>query len=217
MEQRKGASVSRLRVASRHGNGAGRGLKPGSLESKVTGFTPVLTGLLIVLSSARLGGSVAAQVTPRTRLEGTSKGASLDRFLYDGTGETAFSFRLTELRPGTFGPDISVSMFPQALAASALVWATDFGAAYNISRPSMTILLKGGASALTGIASDILFVPGVHVGAGLIMRLDNHTGMRLDGVRHFYFEDGETEPIWSTGLGFCTLPALRSKSSEVTR
>lgn len=182
--------------------------------------SPILHGLLMALglmSPTGLGGCVAAQEMPKTGLVGTSKGASLDRFLYDGTGETAFSFRLTELRPGTLGPDFSVSMFPQALAASALVWSTDFGGAYNISRSTMTFLLKGGASALTGIAREVLFVPGVHVGAGLIIRLDKHTGMRLDGVRHFYFQDGETEPIWSIGLGFCTLPGLRSKSSEATR
>ena len=180
--------------------------------------SPVLPCLLMALglSSASLG-PLAAQQLAKTRLEGTSKGASLDRFLYDGAGETAFSFRLTEFRPGAFGPDLSASMFPQALAVPALVWATDFGGAYNVSRSNMTILLKGGASALTGIANDILFVPGVHVGAALIIHLDNHTGMRLDGVRHYYFEDGETEPIWSIGLGFCTLPGLRSKSSEATR
>jgi hypothetical protein len=180
--------------------------------------SPVLPGLLMTLAlSAVAVGPVAGQQPSKTGLEGTSKGVSLDRFLYDGTGETAFSFRLTQLRPGRIGPDFSVSMFPQALAASALVWATDFGGAYNISAANTTILLKGGASALTGIARDLLFVPGVHVGAGLIIRLDTHTGIRLDGVRHFYFEDGETEPIWSIGLGFCILPGVRSKSSEATR
>jgi hypothetical protein len=170
-------------------------------------------GLLVwagLQSAIGLPAPLRAQDSPGIRLEGISNGATLDRFTYEGSsGETAFTYRLTGLRPGTLGPELGVSLFPKALAARILVWATDVGAAYNISVPGVTVLIKGGGSALTGLSSDVFFLPGVHLGAGAIIRLDKRTGLRLDAIRHLYFEDGETEPIWSIGLGFCSLPRLR--------
>jgi hypothetical protein len=152
---------------------------------------------------------LAAQELSSSRLEGISKGASLDRFIYEGTGETAFSFRLSGLRPGGIGPELSVSFFPRALIARALLFAPDFGAAYNVSIPHATLLLKAGASALTGLASEVVFVPGAHLGAGIVVRIDERTGIRIDAARHLYFDTGETEAIWSIGFGFTGLRPRR--------
>jgi len=170
------------------------------------------TALLACLGSSLAGASprqLAAQEPSSSRLEGISRGASLDRFIYEGTGETAFSFRFSDLRPRGFGPELSVSFFPKALIAQALLFAPDFGVAYNVSIPHATLLLKAGASALTGLATDVLFVPGAHVGAGIVVRIDERTGIRIDAARHFYFDTGETEAIWSIGLGFTTLRPRR--------
>jgi hypothetical protein len=144
---------------------------------------------------------LAAQEPSSSRLEGISKGASLDRFIYEGTGETAFSFRLSGLRPGRLGPELSVSFFPKALIARALLFAPDFGAAYNLSIPGVTLLIKAGGSALTGVATDVVFVPGAHVGAGIVVRIDERTGIRIDAARHYYIGTGEIEAIWSIGFG----------------
>src|SRR4051812_11698563 len=99
--------------------------EPGVLEATMAAFRVLPLGLLMGLGllSVGVGGLLAAQQRSQTILEGTSKGASLDRFLYDGAGETAFSFRVTDLRRGTLGPDVGVSLFPGALAAQMLVWA----------------------------------------------------------------------------------------------
>jgi uncharacterized membrane protein YdjX (TVP38/TMEM64 family) len=149
---------------------------------------------------------VAAQEPAGSRLEGISRGVSMDRFIYEGTGETAFSFRLSHLRPGRLGNELSVSVFPRLLAAQALIFAPDFGAAYNVSIPHATLLLKAGGSTLTGLAADVVFVPGAHLGAGLVVRIDDRTGIRIDATRHFYMNTGETEAIWSIGVGFAALP-----------
>ena len=148
---------------------------------------------------------LAAQEPAGSRLDGISRGVSLDRFIYEGTGETAFSFRLSDLRPGRLGNELSVSVFPRALAAQALIFAPDFGAAYNVSIPHATLLIKAGGSVLTGFAADVVFVPGAHVGAGLVVRIDDRTGIRIDAARHFYMNTGETEAIWSIGVGFAAL------------
>jgi hypothetical protein len=146
-----------------------------------------------------------AQTSTGSRLQGISVGASLDRFLYEGTGVTAFTYRRSDLRPGSLSSEFSVSFFPQALVATALLFAPDFGAAYHVSLPQSTLLIKAGGSALTGVAADVVFVPGAHLGAGLIVRLDRQTGIRVDATRHFYMDAGETEAIWGIGIGFASL------------
>lgn len=139
------------------------------------------------------------------RLEGISKGAGMDRFIYDGTGITAFTFRQSDLRPGQLGSEFSVSFFPQAVAALALLFAPDFGPAYNLSIPHATLLLKAGGSAITGVATDVEFIPGAHLGAGLVLRLDHRTGIRIDAARRFYWDAGGSEAIWSIGFGLTSL------------
>jgi uncharacterized membrane protein YdjX (TVP38/TMEM64 family) len=167
------------------------------------------TALLACAGFSLVGASpqrLEAQEPAGSRLEGISRGVSIDRFIYEGTGETAFSFRLSHLRPGRLGNELSVSVFPRLLAAQALIFAPDFGAAYNVSIPHATLLIKAGGSALTGLAADVVFVPGAHVGAGLVVRIDDRTGIRIDATRHFYMSTGETEAIWSIGIGFAALP-----------
>jgi hypothetical protein len=104
------------------------------------------------------------------------------------------------------GSELSVSLFPQALIARALLFAPDLGAAYNMSIPRSTLLIKAGASALTGVSTDIIFIPGAHLGAGIILRIDERTGIRIDAIRHYYFDTGETEAIWSLGFALASLP-----------
>jgi len=148
---------------------------------------------------------LAAQSPTSSRLQGISVGASLDRFLYEGTGTTAFSYRRSDLRPGNLSSELGVAFFPQYLVASALLFAPDFGPAYNIPLPQSTLLIKAGGSALTGIASEVVFIPGAHVGAGVLIRLDKQTAVRIDATRHFYMAPGETEAIWSIGIGLASL------------
>ena len=167
--------------------------------------TTLLAGLcfaLLGVSPHRLG----AQEQASPRLQGISKGVSVDRFLYEGTGVTAFTYRSSRLRPGRLGPELSVSAFPTLIAAQALLVAPDFGAAYNVSIPHATLLIKAGGSAITGLAADVVFIPGAHLGAGIVVRIDDRSGIRIDAVRHFYMDTGETEAIWSVGVGFAALP-----------
>jgi hypothetical protein len=156
-----------------------------------------------------LGGSLSAQGAPN-HLQGRAIGGSIDRFIYEGNSTTAFTFRYSGLRPGGLGPEVGVSLFPQWLPAGALVLAPDVGGSFNVAVPGATLLLKAGGSALTALASQVAeFRPGVHVGGGLILRMDNRTGLRVDIIRHFYQSAGGTDAIWSMGLGFTALPRPR--------
>jgi hypothetical protein len=184
----------------------------GNAEATPPADVPVMRIVLLVilgtaLTTGPVGGGLMAQASPAGPLRGVALGGSIDRFIYNGSSHTAFTFRFSGLRPGGVGPEVGISLFPQVLPMGALVLAPDMGASYSISLPGATLLLKGGASALTLLAPQAGELrPGLHVGGGLIFRLDNRTGIRLDVIRHFYREFGETEGIWSIGLGFTALP-----------
>jgi hypothetical protein len=75
--------------------------------------------------------------------------------------------------------------------AQALLFASDFGAAYNVSMPEATLLIKAGGS------------------AGVVLRIDERTGIRIDAARHYYIDTGEIEAIWSVGFGFTALRPRR--------
>src|SRR3954471_19930655 len=166
----------------------------------------VLWGCLVLVCGAGPIQWLEAQGPADARLAGVSVGLGLDRFTYEGTAETAFTYRRSDLRPGSLGSELSVSLFPRALIARALLFAPDLGAAYNISIPRSTLLIKAGASALIGLNTDIVFVPGAHLGAGIVLRIDERTGIRIDATRHHYFNAGDAETIWSLGFALASLP-----------
>jgi hypothetical protein len=162
-------------------------------------------GLVVVaLALSALASGLAAQDT----LPGLKPalGASVDRFIYDGHGITAVSFRYSGLKPNRLSTEIGAALFPDALQVGALLLAPDFGAAYDVRGHNFDLLLKGGISTLMGVGGGFAFQPGYHLGSGLLIRTGEASGLRLDVVRHAYLIDHETEAIWSVGIGFTSLP-----------
>ncbi|MFL5447680.1 MAG: hypothetical protein ACJ8A6_12700 [Gemmatimonadales bacterium] len=141
----------------------------------------------------------------RTLPDGPATGASVDRFIYEGAGITAVSFRYTGLQARRVGSEIGVSLFPDALSAGALYLATDLGAAYSAPGAGFSLLFKGGLSTLTALGGGFAFEPGFHFGTGMIVQTGKRSGVRLDVIRHYYLIDNETEGLWSVGLGFTAL------------
>ena len=131
-----------------------------------------------------------------TKRSKAAVGASVDRFIYEGTGITAVSFRYSGLKPKTLATEVGVSFFPDAIDARALLFAPDVGAAYDFSGKSIDLLLKAGLSALTALGGGFAFEPGYHFGGGLLLRTGKASGVRLDVIRHTYLIDQETEGIW---------------------
>jgi hypothetical protein len=142
--------------------------------------------------------------------DGAAVGGSVDRFIHSSGGPTAVSFRYSALRRNSVGTELGVSLFPQALQAPVLLLAPDFGPAFNVSLPRSTLLLKAGASAIMGLGQGgAELIPGLHVGAGLIVHAEKRLGFRLDVIRRYYRIDSETEALWSIGLGFAVLRPQR--------
>jgi hypothetical protein len=138
--------------------------------------------------------------------DGPAVGATVDRFSYEGEGITALSFRFSALHARTLASEIGISLFPDALEAGALYLAPDLGAAFNASGPGVTVLVKGGLSALTVLGRSFSLIPGYHFGGGLIVQATKRFGIRLDFAKHIYLAgDQSSEPLWSVGVGFTSL------------
>jgi hypothetical protein len=152
--------------------------------------------------------SLTAQAN--TLPDGPAAGASVDRFIYEGAGITAVSFRYSRLKAQNVGTEIGVSLFPDALSAGALYLAPDLGAAFSAPGDGFSLLFKGGVSTLTALGGGFAFEPGFHFGGGMIVQTGKRSGVRVDVIRHYYVIDNETEGLWSIGLGFTAL-GRRSK------
>jgi hypothetical protein len=175
---------------------------------------------LYVLLALGLAGPVATslQAQQTSRLpDGFAYGGSMDRFIQNGFETTTLSFRLSQLRRNSVGTELGVSLFPEALVAGGLIVAPDIGPAYNLSLPNATILLKAGGSGIIGLGSGLAAaIPGLHLGAGLVVRAGPRAGVRFDVIRHFYRIDGRTQGIWSLSFGLTLLPRVRPPESPPT-
>jgi hypothetical protein len=177
------------------------------------------SGLSLLSAIATLASTLPLSLTaaqgPRLP-DGPALGGSVDRFIYEGEGITAVSFRFSALRAGKVGSEIGVSLFPDALSAGVLYLAPDLGPAFNAAGPGFSVLVKGGISTLAGLGSGFAFIPGYHFGAGLIMQAGKRLGIRVDAIRHVYLIDNESEVLWSVGLGFTGLARRPNPSVDAT-
>jgi hypothetical protein len=160
-------------------------------------FAFVLTSLLV---------SAATPLSGQNFLpNGAAVGGTVDRFFYEGESITALTFRFSGLRSRHVGSEIGVSMFPDGFRVGALLLAPDAGPAFNLSVPGATILMKAGLSSLLGLGGGFSLIPGYHLGGGMIVRIGDRAGLRIDAVRHTYLIDSASESLWSLGLGFTGL------------
>jgi hypothetical protein len=163
--------------------------------------------LLALLLLAPPGQAAAAQAGAPFLPNGRALGVSVTRFteaLRLDPSITAVTFRQSTLRQNAVGLELNAGIFPQALP-SALILTFDGGPGYDVSLPGATLVLRGGASGLVGLGGGALLVPGAHVGASALIRLESRAALRLDLLRHFYLNEGEFYPYWSLGFGLAVL------------
>jgi hypothetical protein len=191
-------------VRSHWGNGYPRGSgEPTTSETAMRVAPQVLLqfALLLPAQAANSQGRIA-------RLpDGPAQGVSVERLHYEDEGAiTSVGFRLSRLQHNGPGLELGVALFPTYLQANTLVIGPDAGVGYNISLPAATILLRGGAGVIAGLGPAVDFLPGAHVGAGLLVQVDHRLALRADLLRRWYLIGSEAERFWSFGLGFSILP-----------
>jgi hypothetical protein len=138
--------------------------------------------------------------------EGPALGGAVEVFRYEDESLTAFRFHLSKLKHNSVGLEVGVGMFPQYLQFPALVMTPDVGVGFNVSLPEVTLLLRGGGSAIAAVGQGVgEFLPGAHLGGAVLLRVDGRGAVRADLLRRWYRVGGETEPFWSFALGFSIL------------
>jgi hypothetical protein len=148
-----------------------------------------------------------AQTTPeRTRL----RGVTFDH--WRGVAGPALlrpTFRLTTYRGRGPGADLALVFFPDGISIKPPVVTVGLqaGLAQPIVVGPAVLLLKAGGAGLAsvGLLPDQRFfhlVPGVQVGMGLLLPVDNKSALRFDVTRHAYRTSFYRYRVWSFGVGF---------------
>ncbi|MGE0353536.1 MAG: hypothetical protein AB7I33_00505 [Gemmatimonadales bacterium] len=166
----------------------------------------VLTCTLALLLLPAL--PVVAQDTTRLIPNGFALGATVDRLtIGDSDGPlVSTTLHISSLRRRRLTPEFAVAVFPRYLAEGAAVLIPDVGAAYNLSLPGATVLLRAGASGVFVFGDGFGgALPGVHYGASLLVPLLRGFGLRVDAVGRTFALYESTRGM-SLGIGITSLP-----------
>lgn len=166
-----------------------------------------LSALALALCGGAIVPGLAAQARPATLPRGSSLAFTASRFIVDGSGSDfglkALTLRYTTLRPNSLSFDLGAGL---VFAEEAGALSLEAGPAFNISIPGATVLLRGG---LTGVVAGGGGVLGGYAGVGMLFRIANGIGFRLDVARHQYATGDESIGAWQLGGGVAFLPRIR--------
>jgi hypothetical protein len=163
----------------------------------------------LVLSVA--GHPAMAQESSATIPPGLAVGVTVDRFDVDQEyGYSAVTLHVSGLKPNNLSSEFAFSIFPRFLLVRQLVTNIDVGAAFNVTVPHAALLIRGGASGLFALGGGSVALPGVHIGASLLIKVDEKSAFRFDVIRRvFYSPDRTGTPSLTVGAGFTVLPGIR--------
>ena len=164
-------------------------------------------GILLLVVAGR---SARAQDTSAMIPAGLAIGVTLDKFDADREyGYMAATLHVSGLKPNNLSSEFAVSIFPRFLLARQLVTNLDVGAAFNVTLPHATVLIRGGASGLFALGGGSVALPGVHYGASLLIKAGDNGAFRFDVIRRvFYTPDRTSTPSLTIGAGFTVLPGI---------
>ncbi|HKE88987.1 MAG TPA: hypothetical protein VKB45_01540 [Gemmatimonadales bacterium] len=109
---------------------------------------------------------------------------------------------------GGFGGDVSIDLYPQAIAAEALAGVVDVSLAANLRvGPVFTLEPRVGASILGVVgAGGAVAAPGFSGGVGLVVRFDSRTALRVDYTYRRLMSGDELYTVPSLTAGFVIHP-----------
>jgi hypothetical protein len=138
---------------------------------------------------------------------GSASSVSLGRLFLAGEpdwGITEVTLRFTTLRRNALSFDAGLGL----LGSNGVVGvAPEIGPAFSLGVPGGILLLRAGATGLVAVSDGGGGAAyGAYAGAGLLFRITNRVGLRLDASRQFY---SGGLGIWSVGAGISLLPRVR--------
>jgi hypothetical protein len=161
-----------------------------------------LTAVLLVLPPA-----LRAQQSGTGLPNGSAFSVSLGRLFIPKEpdwGITEVMLRFTNLRRNSLSFDAGLGLLGANGVAGV---ATEIGPAFSIGVPGGMVLLRAGATGLVAVSDGGGGAAyGAYAGAGLLFRIANGVGLRLDASRQFY---SGGVGMWSVGAGISLLPRVR--------
>lgn len=161
-----------------------------------------LTAVLLALPP-----TLRAQQTGARLPNGSAFSVSLGRLLIaEGSdwGITQVTLRFTTLRPNSLSIDAGLGLLGSGGVRGI---APEIGPVYGIGLPGGILLLRAGLTGLLAVSDDGGGAAyGGYAGAGLLFRVANGVGLRLDASRQFYSGGASA---WSVGAGISLLPRVR--------
>ena len=162
--------------------------------------------VLIALALAAAPSTAAAQ-SPRF------EGGSFERYLGEGLGNMAFTYRRTDTARNGLGLDFGAGVFPAALAVRIVRLQIDAGFARTQFLGPAALILKAGTGTRLDLGLEPGLVPGFQAGLAAVVRLQRDCGLRVDLTRRVSFPEGGTVSRWSIGIGLSAMPPRRSALS----
>lgn len=112
-----------------------------------------------------------------------------------------FGIRSTALKPGGVGVDFSLATLPEAIAEGVFFVMPNLDLAWAMPVGSRSwIMPRFGVSALVGAGEGAGAIPGFNFGIGLLGRMGEKMGARMDVTHQRYLSEGES--VGFTALTF---------------
>lgn len=117
-----------------------------------------------------------------------------------------FGVRLTQVKPGAIGVDFALATLPQAIAEGVFILLPNLDLTTPVPvGPRAWLEPRIGVSALVGAGEAAGAVPGFNVGIGLLGRMGEKVGARLDVSYQRYLSGGESLGFTAVTFGVAWL------------
>jgi hypothetical protein len=169
-------------------------------------FASIHLASLVLIGGAFVPG-LAAQSRGTTLAQGSSFAITAGRLWFDGSDSdpalTELALRFATLRHNRLSLDAGAGV---VFADGVGALTAEAGPAFDVSLPGAILLLRAGVSTLVAGGGGVI---GAYAGLGLILRLGNGVGLRLDVARHAYGIADGSVGAWRVGGGIALLPRIR--------
>ncbi|NNG15171.1 MAG: hypothetical protein HKM89_01735 [Gemmatimonadales bacterium] len=164
----------------------------------------------IMLAMFLTGASTGALLAqgPSRMLPGWAVGGSIQQIGLSGVSTPTLTLRATKLPEQALGPDFAFSIFPEAFESGNLVFMTDLGLVGAARLPALSLLVRGGVSALAAVSAGSRGVLNLYLGGGAIVQISSSIGLRFDVERRFVVDDPRNG-FFVVGVGITSIPRDR--------
>lgn len=145
---------------------------------------------------------------PNITWNGTSLGATVDRYLVGDAQLTAVSFRGVVLAPRKWSPEFGFGLLWDEENHGWAALTMDLGIAHNVPEPGWMVLPKVGTTGIYGLSGNGAAM-GAYAGIGVLGAVAGRLGIRAEVTRRWYLVLGGQPAVWLLSVGLTSIPLSR--------